>query len=405
VTLAPAAAAQLIDVDPFDRVSSWRAIFRGDTLEAIGAPATTAAIAGRVLVLLDVSGSMKGPKIGAARLVVRQFLGSLDSLPEGSIRVAVAPFGSVAVARRIGAARFEPPDSAVRAIRALPAPDRENTALFSAVTLATHRLNDEVARAGATGVGLLVVITDGNNDVRGGDDAGLLAGASGLAEASRVVAESPVAVAILGIGDLDMGALERLAGPRGRVFPVVARPSVFDLASPLGRATGVLQTSWVVSLPLRGTTRATLARGMEVADLRFDLGGDLLPAGTAQWRAPMVALPAFAGVVPPALAPGVDDGSRRRAWIGPALLGGVLLVLMLEVWIAVPRLIWRGGPGPATAPVSMPAAVTRTGPLQPPVAAPTPSPAAGHPIPLRGDLTEIPPRKPSEITAARARSI
>ena len=384
-TFSPKHAVKLIGIEPADRATGWRALFRGDRLTGVGAPATTTPVAGRVLVLVDVSGSMKGSKIGAARLVLRQFLGSLDSLPRGSVRVAVAPFGSVNVARRIGGARFQPPDSAGPAITGLPSPGRENTALYSAVTLGIHRLNDEVGRAGST-VGLLVVITDGNNDVRAGDDVGMLAGEAGLAEVSRAVAESPAAIGILGIGGLDRGALDRMAGPRGRVFPIAGNPSAFDLVRPLATMAGVLQTSWMVTFSVPTAGSSTLARSSDRLELGLEFDGELIPAGVATWKAPAVALPAFAGTVPAAVRPPAIGTARRGGWIGGALVAGVLLILMLEVWVVVPRMVWGTGAGAAA-----------KQPL-------TRAPEAPGGSPIRADVTEAPPRKPSDITASRARS-
>lgn len=393
-TFAPQNAVKLIGLDPADRATGWRAVFRGDSLAGVGIPAATTPVSGRVLLLVDVSGSMKGSKIGAARLVLRQFLGSLDSLPRGSVRVAVAPFGSANVARRIGGARFESPDSAGAAINGLPSPDRENTALYSAITLGIHRLNDEVERAGPATVGLLAVITDGNNEIRPGDDVGLLAGPSGLAEASRAVSESPAAVGILGIGNLDEGALERLAGPRGRVFPIAGNPSAFDLGRPLATMAGVLQTSWLVTVAVRAAGRSALARGWDRLEVGLELDGELVPAGVAMWKAPAVALPAFAGTAPAAGRPPEIGAGRRGEWIGGALVAAVLLILMLEVWVVVPRMVWGAGAGMPAGPA--PATASKP----PPKRAPEP---AGRSAPLRSDLTEAPPRKPADVTGSRAR--
>ncbi len=394
-TLAPDQAVKLIAIDPADRAAGWRAVFRGDTLRGSAALATTTPVGARVLILVDVSGSMKGSKIGSARLVLRQFLGSLDSLPRASVRVAVAPFGSANVARRIGAARFQTPDSAGSAITGLPRPDRENTALYSAVTLGISRLGDELGRAGPSTVGLLVVITDGNNEVRPGDDTGLLTGAAGLAEVSGAVSASPAAIGILGIGSLDRAALDQLAGPRGQVFEIAGNPSPFDLARPLATMAGVLQTSWLVSFPVPAVERSMLARSSDRLVLGLEFDGGMIPAGAATWRGPVVALPAFGGIAPGFVRPPQVTVPGREGWYGGALVAGVLLILLLEVWIVVPRLLWGAGAGLAV------------GPSSPSGARPAPRPAAAAPSgrsPLRADVAEAPPRKPSDITASRANS-
>ena len=393
--LTPANAVRLIQLDPGQRATGWKAVFRGDTLSGVGVPATTTPVAGRVLLLVDVSGSMKGSKIGAARLVLRQFLQSLDSLPRGSVQVAVAPFGSANVARRIGAAQFLSPDLAGAVINRLPDPDRENTALFSAVALGIHRLNDEVERAGPATVGLLAVITDGNNEIRPGDDAGLLAGGAGLAEASRAVSESPAAVGILGIGSLDRAALDRLAGPRGRVFPIAGNPSAFDLARPLASMFGVLQTSWLVMIAGPTGGRAGLAGGWDRMEIGLDLDGQLIPTGAAIWKAPAVALPAFAGTAPASIRPPVLGVRRTSSWWSAAVVAALLLVLMLEVWAVIPRLVWGGGATTRLVGTAQPAARRRWGKR--------PSESAGRSVPIRTDVSEAAPRKPTDVTASKAR--
>ena len=88
-------------------------------------------------------------------------------------------------------------------------------------------------------------------------------------------------------------------------------------------------------------------------------------------------------------------GPGRGGWVGAALVAAVLLILMLEVWLVVPRMVWGAGAG-------LPAGPAPTGVVQQPSKrAPEP---AGRSTPIRADLTEAPPRKPSDVTASRARS-
>ncbi len=389
VDLEPANARRIMAVDPATLSQAWRGRFLGDTaLQGIG-QAMPAAAGGRILILLDVSGSMKGTKIGTARLVLRQFLRSLDSLPRGSVRVAVAPFGSVDVARRIQGSRFTIPDSAVIGIDGLPPPERENTALFSAVSLGTERLRTEIGAAPAGTVGLLVVITDGNNDIRAGDDAGLLQGAAGLTQAARAVAESQIGVGIIGIGDLDQQALRNLAGPRGQAFGVADGDGAFELGQRLGQIRRMLGSSWDVTIRLATSNRGELGRGPGSLGLDLVTGQDRIPGGTGAWRPPLVALPAFAGSVPAGvLSAALVRTDNPGSWVGAALLAAFVVLLLIEIWIVLPRFLWP--------------------PVRPAVAAaePTtdkgraPKPVAGA---LRSDLKEVAPRKPTDVTAARAR--
>jgi hypothetical protein len=377
------------------------------TAEADGAP-VAAPGPGRVMILVDVSGSMKGAKIGAARLVLRQFLRALDSLPVGPVKVAIAPFGSVDVARRIGAAAFDEPEAAAAALQRIPAPATENTALFSAIVLASHRLRDEVRKAGSGAVGTLVVITDGNNEVRPTDDAGLLAGDAGLAAAAAAVAEAGTATGILGIGNLDRAALERLAGPFGSVFPLPANPDAYELAGPLRRIAAALETRWLVTFRHPAGSRSALGRGWDGLEIGRDGPDGFRPLARAAWRPPFVALPAFAAAAPRHAALG---GSPKGDLLGPALIVGVLLIILLEVWVLLPRLLWpAGGIAPVTGPPATPAAV--------PIVAAPPSHAAtaarvtlGRPVTqtgagapvVRPDAAEAPPRRANDVTASRAR--
>ena len=201
------------------------------------------------------------------------------------------------------------------------------------------------------------------------------------------MSESPAAVGILGIGNLDEAALERLAGPRGRVFPIAKNPSAFDLGRPLATMAGVLQTSWLVTVAVPAAGRSALARGWDRLDLGLDVDGGLVPAGGAIWKAPAVALPAFAGTAPAAGRPAAIGAGRRGEWVGGALVAAVLLILMLEVWVVVPRMVWGAG-------APMPAGSA------PPKRAPEP---VGRSAPIRSDLTEAPPRKPADVTGSRAR--
>ncbi len=387
VDLTPESARRLMGADPAVLTQGWKARFgRDSALIGVGQPLAQGT-AGRILLLLDVSGSMKGPRIGTARLVLRQFLRSLDSLPKGSVRVAIAPFGSIDVSRRIKAARFSIPDSTALGIDQLPAPEKENTGLYSAVIFATERLRSELAGAPAGAVGLLVIVTDGNNDIRPGDDPGLLEGQAGLAQAARTVDESPIGVGIVGIGDLDRQALRSLAGPRGQAFVVGNSPGAFELSQPLGQIRRMLWTAWDVNIRLASSSRADLGRAVSPVTVDLALAKDRVPGGTAVWRPPLVGLPAFAGTAPS----GVLSGSLGRtegagSWIGSALLAAFLALLLVEVWIVLPRFLW-----PPVVPAGVPAGQPAK---EKPVA---PSGA------LRSDLKEAPPRKPSDVTASRAR--
>lgn len=364
---------------------AWRARFLGDSgLFARGRRSRgDEGQSNRLLMLIDVSGSMKNLGIGTVKLVVRDFLRTLDSLPAGSLRVAIAPFGSRSVAQRIKAAAFTTPDSARLAIDALPDPDTENTGLFSAVEMATERLGTELAAAGDGAAGALVVITDGDNDVgRPGDDPGLLAGDAGLARAARAVDQSPVVVSLIGIGHLNDKVLGTLAGSKGRKYLV--RLDAFELAKPLGGVRDYFWSNWEVAVPL-GIAREALGRGLAPLIPALSAGGQSY-SSPAVWRPPVLALPAFGGVASADFALArVERAAGIRSLDRRLPLALMVAVLLLLLWLVVPRLLW-----PPLA-VEAPEAVAR--PKSPPV----------RPGGLRLDVKEIPPRRPTDVTAARAR--
>lgn len=361
----------------------WRGRFLGDT-GLVGAGRRSGYIdetrSHRVLVLVDVSGSMRSAaRFATTRWVVRDFLRALDSLPGAGIRVAVAPFGSVGVADGIRRVPFTTPDSAHRQVDALRNPDRENTGLFTAIEVGTNRLTEEAARSEGPGLATLVIITDGDNDVRPGDDPDLLAGPDGLRHAARTVDQSGVVVSIVGIGNLNVQALRALAGNRGRT--TLVRDDAFEMARPLAAIRDLLWSAWDVAIPL-GSAREELGRSLLPVGLSASKAGVALQTGGATWVPPVMALPAFAGVLPAGLAPA--GGEVEAAFDGRWLLGLMVAVLLVMLWTVVPRILWP--------------------PLRPVAAAgPKPEKAAPPPGSLRVDVKEAAPRRPTDITAAKAR--
>src|SRR5262247_2210978 len=123
-----------------------------------------------VMMLFDLSGSMITGSLGgrtrldaakdAARVLVEKF--------RPGDRIAIAPFESHEVRARIENAVFaETPEAAEDQINRLQARRDGNTALYSATVFALNRLQ----RLKKTDRQyMLVVLTDGENDVRPGDD-------------------------------------------------------------------------------------------------------------------------------------------------------------------------------------------------------------------------------------------
>ncbi len=378
-----------VDLGPARRDSnaSWRASFRGDTaVPGVGRRSRSleSGASHRLLILVDVSGSMRdvvgtgrASRFGLTRAALRDFLVSLDSLPAGSVKVAIAPFGSRQVAPQIQASAFGTPREAQSALDRITDPRTdENTGLYSAVDLGVRKLEAELKTAGGGGLGVLLLVSDGVNQVfpNRGDDPDLLDGAAGLEQAARAVGRSRVLPSILGINRVDESVLRRLAGPRGQV--TVVKDDGYEIDRGLARTRDLLWTTWeVVFSP--GSTREELGRSW--AELTAGAGG---PVGRGVWTPPTIALPAFEGTAPPTLAPARGQDRTDRRW----LLAPMLLVSLSLLWGVVPRYLWP----PVTDPLAVAPAKAERGVAPPPGS-------------LRAGLTEVPPRRPTDVTASKAR--
>jgi hypothetical protein len=178
---------------------------------------------------------------------------------------------------------------------------------------------------------------------------------------------------------VDRARLRSLAGGAGRSY--VVELDLFQLRQPLAETRDLLLSSWDVTFLVPTKGREELGRGLTTAVLGHLAGGGLLAASV--WRPPVIALPAFSGaigtgVIPAAAVKTTGSFSRRV----PLLL--FVLVLLLMLWLIVPRMLW-----PRVVPAGEPAARKAA-----------PQTVGG----LRGDLTEAPPRRPQDITASRARA-
>lgn len=376
---------------------SWRARFLGDTaLVGYARRARRGLVDSvRLLVLVDVSGSMKGPRFTTTKLILREFLDSLALLPKGMIRVGVAAFASQGVREGIRATRFTTPDSALSELTNLPTPNRGNTGLYSAVATGVEVVAGQLRGLPQGTLGGLIVVTDGDNDVRPseGDDRDLLSGPNGLAEAVNRVSKSGLNLWLVGIGKLDRPKLIDLAGPRGRLYLVGEDADSYKFSQHFADIRNALWNVWEVTFPFTTVTREESGQGWDALDLQLARpGGQAVEIGSADWQPPFIALPAFAGVIDPGQVPRVvlsdTGGTDRRIPIG---LFATVLGLLL--WFVVPRLVWP--------PIS---AVEAVDPAEEPAkpAKPKPVAVAGG---IRTDVKEVGPRRPTDTTAAKARRV
>ncbi len=347
------------------------------------------------MLLLDTSGSMAAalPRSGQTRFTAakKAMLSWAANFADGVDHVAVVPFESHRVSERVRAADFAATADALRRqINALPTPlPSNNTALYSAIIEALTKLKP-FRQAGYEV--MLVVFTDGANDIRPGDDPGLL-GPEGLDLARRAVTEASVPLFTIGFGaagqtNFDERALKTLAWPGESNYR--AATTAEALQEVFGTAREKL------------TNRIRLTVG-PVADSKGQLAGRTIPfkviftrAGQAPvettketpWLSMGLGVPAWEGQL---------DAQEFEAFVstrsGPVTTGLVpfrrLLVLAMYaallalLWFGLPRMIWpeRYVPQPVLA--SAPgrpqgAPQPRTMYARPP-AAPAPQPRA--PVP------------------------
>ena len=385
--------------------SDWKASIADLALSG-GIARSTATIAHplTLLVLVDISGSMKGAGIELTRSALRTFI---SELPRGSVRVAVAPFASHNVAPRIRASVFTDPQSALAQVDALPQPEG-NTGLYSAVEIGSEVVKGALESAPKDAWGAVLVITDGVNDVRATDDPGLLTGVAGRDAAVTAVASSGAYVWLVGIGSAPDGAdLQALAGTQGERYLVAEDPLLLHRVF-----TGIrdaLFTTRALTYPAPTWARARLARGVfPLTVSRGDGRGCCAAAVAGRWTPPLYALPAFSGVADSgtATARGITAFEQKQPRVDSnVLVFGFFALVGLVLWFLLPGMIWpdesvamAGPPVPklanSVATSATPARAAAT------TAAPEPAASSGG---VRRGVTEAPPRRPTEVTAATAR--
>lgn len=297
------------------------------------------------MLLIDASGSMlaklpsgqtrfEGAKAAASRF--------LQDFEPGSDEVAVVPFESRSVVPTIRAAVFARTLEAAQAqVAGLPTPEvSNNTALYSAVDAALTVL--AAHDAGGDAEKLLIVLTDGRNDVRAGDDPGLL-GDEGLPRVAQRVAEGDVEVVGVGLGDgIDQAAMRQISTRFHQVSDLESLARVFSFAREL--LLSRLHVAFFADKP----DRASLAgENIEMAmTLRLDNGQEITGAPIV-WAPPQMGSPTFDGECAPA-----ELKAAMEAPADPATEGGFLTILrpilvflglgavLLVLWFWVPRLVW-----------------------------------------------------------------
>ncbi|HZS50074.1 MAG TPA: vWA domain-containing protein [Bryobacterales bacterium] len=340
---------------------------RADDLEVTpfyavaGSSGATVARSRIALILIDISGSMNEPmgtgqsRFAAATSAALQFL---DGFENGTDRVAIVPFESHQVIQTIRAAKFASTvEEARQQVRSLPAPQpKNNTALFSAVDASLDVLAAQMAAAQTSPETMLVVMTDGKNDVRQGDDLGLLSGPSGLATVANKVKASGIQVVSVGIGDnqsIDSDAMRQISTQFYLVSDAESLKRVFSLARKLlvNRIQATFTSPWADRASLAGKT-LHVRLSLKLAN------GEQISSNEIVWSTPQMGVPLFEGKCEApemkALLAQATPPSTGGWWalLRPVLVFVSIGVTILVMWFWVPRLVWPEqylGELPATA--------------------------------------------------------
>lgn len=324
-----------------------------DPFFAVSQSGDTKAVRGRIaLILVDISGSMNHvlpsgkTRFETAQAALGQFLQGFDSSVD---RVAIVPFESHDVETRIRAAQFATTNAEAQAqIDALQIPGpKNNTALYSAVVLGLKVLADQAGSAsniaGASSPeSLLVVMTDGKNEILKGDDPGLLDGPEGLQEAANAARSSGIPVIAVGFGDpgsVDETALRQISTKAYMANDLEKLTQAFTFARTLltNRIVATLASPWDDRASLEGKTlqvKATLSLP----------GGTQFASEERTWAAPQMGTPTFDGKCDTAelkaALPIVPASGGWLSTLRPVLVFAGLGTLLLVLWFWVPRLVW-----------------------------------------------------------------
>ena len=303
------------------------------------------------LILIDISGSMNRvlstgqTRFDAAKSALEHFL---TGFQDGTDEVAIVAFESHNVVPPIKAAKFaSTKDEALRQVNDLPAPKpKNNTGLYTAVDVGLDVLKEKLANTGGGAgapEGLLVVMTDGANEVLKGDDPGLLNGDEGLDLVAGRVTASGLKVVGVGFGDvsqIDEKALSRLSTKYYMASDLEGLKKIFTMTRTVlrNRVQAMFASPW--------PDRASLAgRSMRVT-VRLKLPtGETLTSKEKIWETPQVGVPLAEGKceAPELLAAihlNPPSGGGWMALLRPVLVFAGLGVLILILWFWVPRLVW-----------------------------------------------------------------
>ncbi len=307
-----------------------------------------------VLMIVDISGSMTeqvpggGTRIAAVKEAISKYLSAMQ---DGSDRIAIVPFESHHVVPTIRAAVFTSRhDDALAQLRALPDPGpHNNTALFQAVYTGVQAIEEQEATLVREGHAQseiqphLIVMTDGKNEVRPGDDPQLLDGPLGLQQAAAQVQSAHFDVIGVGFGDrqaIDAAALQRLST---RFFYAA---DANELLNALHVSRSAQSHEILFSFLIPEADRVNLSGRDQLWTPTLRVNGQP-PISGAPLRliVPALTAPHFDRRAMPAEEQALIDTHPPTDAGWSAVLVGLLaflggLAILLVLWFWVPRLIW-----------------------------------------------------------------
>jgi Mg-chelatase subunit ChlD len=351
-----------------------------------------------MLILLDISGSMAHKmstgetRFDQARSVLAKVLAVLYQEPD--LHVAVVPFESHQVKEIIHGAVFaDTLDAANTQVDRLSFPKRtNNTALYSAVEIGLEVLKKQLNQQPSS-EGMLVVMTDGKNEVFPGDDIDLLKD-SDLEKVRREIKSSQLPVAGIGFGgetDVDRNALEALS-----TIPPVISPDVEKVKNALSFAGKLLVNRIEVSFLSPKPDLASLA-GQTInfqATLKLP-DGNILSSNRVVFETPQLGTPLMNGKADEQEIRALYNFDRTAGGLGwltllrPVFVFLALGGLLLLAWFGIPRLIWPGQ------------YIGNIGTAKPAVKWAGPLPASKKPPGFDTSKTGSPDRKPQDATVVR----
>jgi hypothetical protein len=292
------------------------------------------------ILLVDVSGSMLekvgGPNSKTKFEVMKEAcLKFVADFVPGVDYVAVIPFESHRVMDRIREARFfDNQKELENHIGTLPEPElRNNTALFSAVIGALRKLKEVQNTHGPNAQYLLVVLTDGKNHLRSGDDKNLETSPDPVR-----AFEDKVQLPVLTIGfgndqNLKEDDLRKLAWENPINYLRARSPR--DLVGTFQRARSLQLDRVYLTFQPRPNLLSQLV-SPHTYSIKFQLDNDKSAEGSVSWQPDNLALPQ--GI----LSLEADSCfSPGRDWLAPILIFHFLLGSISYLWFRPPKWIRR----------------------------------------------------------------